>query len=202
MTKTFDFLFDFGSPASYLAWTQLPALEANTGATARLVPILLGGVFKATGNSSPITVPAKGKWMMGDLIRWAKRYGAPFNMNPHFPINTLMLMRGASGYLDDPRLRDYCDACFNGIWRDKLNMGDPAVVAKTLEAAGFPAAEVEAKMTAQEVKDRLKADTEAAVARGVFGAPTYFVGDQMFFGQDRQEFVAEALGHEVAGASG
>ncbi len=193
MTRTFEFFFDFGSPASYLAWTQIPALEARAGATAVLRPILLGGVFKATGNASPVSVPAKGRWMLGDLRRWAARYGAPFEMNPHFPINTLTLMRGAAGLLGDSRLAAYCDACFDAIWRDGRDMADPATAAETLAAAGFAPDEMLALAADPAVKERLKADTEEAVARGVFGAPTYFAGDEMFFGQDRQDFVAEAL---------
>ena len=193
MTKSFEFLFDFGSPASHLAYARLPELEARTGAEARLRPILLGAVFKATGNASPVSVPAKGRWMLRDLERRALRRGVPFNMNPHFPINTLALMRAATGHLDHPRLRDLCSACFMAIWRDGLDMGDPDVILSTLDAAGFPAAETEARMTDPATKERLKADTEDAVARGVFGAPSFFAGGELFFGEDRMDDVAEAL---------
>ena len=193
--KSFEFWFDFGSSASYLAWTQLPALEAATGATAILKPMLLGGVFQATGNQSPVTVPAKGKYIFVDFERFAKRYGVPFKMNPYFPVNTLLLMRGAIVLQrkGDPRFEDYCDAMFKAIWADSLNMNDPATAAEALRRAGFDAQALVALATVQTIKDALKAATQEAVARGVFGAPTFFVGDQMFWGQDRMEFVREAL---------
>src|SRR4249920_3271256 len=118
LMKTFEFWFDLGSTASYLAWTQLPALEAATGATVVLKPMLLGGVFQATGNQSPVNIPAKGKYLFVDFARFAERYGVPFKLNPHFPINTLLLMRGAivMERTGDPRFRDYCNAMFNAIW--------------------------------------------------------------------------------------
>jgi 2-hydroxychromene-2-carboxylate isomerase len=193
--KTLEFFFDFGSPASYLAYTQLPKLVAETGATLVLRPMLLGGVFKATGNSSPVTVPAKGRWMLGDLRRWAQRYGVAFKFNPSFPINTLTLMRGAAGLqLRQPeRLTAYCDAVFAALWQQQLNLGDPAVAAATLAAAGFEAESLMALAAAPDVKAALVAATEEAVARGVFGAPSCFVGSEMYFGQDRLDFVREAL---------
>jgi len=193
--KSFEFWFDFGSSASYLAWTQLPALEAATGATAILKPMLLGGVFQATGNQSPVTVPAKGKYIFVDFERFAKRYGVPFKMNPYFPVNTLLLMRGAIVLQrkGDPRFEDYCDAMFKAIWADSLNMNDPATAAQALTRAGFDAQALVALASEQTTKDALKAATQEAVDRGVFGAPTFFVGDQMFWGQDRMDFVREAL---------
>ncbi len=195
MSKTLEFFFDFGSPASYLAYTQLPKLVADTGATLTLRPMLLGGVFKATGNSSPVSVPAKGQWMRGDLARWAQRYGVMFEFNPAFPINTLTLMRGAIGLqLRQPeRLKAYCDVVFAALWQQQQNLGDPAVLAATLTAAGFEPDAFVALTADPEVKAALVAGTEEAVARGVFGAPTCFVGDAMFFGQDRLDFVREAL---------
>jgi 2-hydroxychromene-2-carboxylate isomerase len=193
--KTLEFFFDFGSPASYLAYTQLPKIVAETGATLVLRPMLLGGVFKATGNSSPVTVPAKGRWMLGDLPRWAQRYGVVFAFNPAFPINTLTLMRGAAGLqLRQPeRLTPYCDAVFAALWQRQQNLGDPAVLAATLSAAGFEPDAFAALAADPEVKAALVATTEEAVARGVFGAPTCFVGDAMFFGQDRLDFVRDTL---------
>ena len=193
--KTLEFFFDFGSPASYLAYTQLPKTVAETGCTLLLRPMLLGGVFKATGNSSPVSVPAKGRWMLSDLPRWAQRYGVMFAFNPAFPINTLTLMRGAAGLqLRQPeRLTAYCDAVFNALWQQQQNLGDPAVLATVLAAAGFEADAFAALTADPEVKAALVSGTEEAVARGVFGAPTCFVGDAMFFGQDRLDFVREAL---------
>jgi len=193
--KTFEFWFDFGSTASYLAWTQLPALEAATGAKAVLKPMLLGGVFQATGNQSPANIPAKGKYIFEDFARFAHRYGVPFKRNPHFPINTLLLMRVAIALQmkGDARFMDYCRAIFNAIWVDSLNMNDPATAAEVLRKAGFDAQALVTLAGEQSTKDALKAATQEAVDRGVFGAPTFFVGDKMFWGQDRLDFVKEAL---------
>ena len=193
--RTVEYFFDVGSPTSYLAWSQLPQIAAETGATIAWRPMLLGGVFKATGNASPVTVPAKGRWMNEDIARWARRYGVPFAFNPHFPINTLTLMRGAAG-LQLRRPADflrYLDVIERAMWETPKNLGDPGVLAATLAAAGFDADEFIALVSDPEIKAKLVANTEEAVARGVFGAPTFFVGDAMFFGQDRLDFVREAL---------
>ncbi|MBB4862857.1 2-hydroxychromene-2-carboxylate isomerase [Pseudomonas nitritireducens] len=195
MSKSVEFYFDFGSPASYLAYTQLPAICAEAGAELVYRPVLLGGVFQATGNSSPATVPAKGRYSLIDLARFARRYGAPLKMNPHFPINTLTLMRAATGVqLHQPeRFAALVDCLFKGMWERGLNLGDPAVVGPLLAEAGFDPQALLALTAEQEVKDALKANTEAAIKRGMFGAPTMFVGNEMFFGQDRLDFVREAL---------
>jgi 2-hydroxychromene-2-carboxylate isomerase len=194
-TRSVDFYFDFGSPAAYLAYTQLPHLCADVGANLVWKPMLLGGVFQATGNHSPTAIVPKGPYMTEDFKRFARRYGVPYEHNPHFPINTLMLMRGATALqMHEPdRLKPYCDAVYQAIWADGRNMNDPAAVGAVLQGAGFDAASLLAMTGQQEVKDRLKAVTEEAVARGVFGAPTMFVGSQMFWGQDRLDFVREAL---------
>ncbi len=192
MTRA-EFFFDFGSPASYLAYTQMDGLAQRTGAEIVWRPILLGGVFKATGNASPAAVPAKGKWMTADLARFARRYGAPFAHNPYFPINTLLMMRGAAAYEGDTQFRPYVDAMFRAMWVDGRNMNDPVTAAGVLTAAGFDPAAFMARAESQPARDRLKATTEEAVARGVFGAPTIFVDQHMFFGQDRLDFVEEAL---------
>ncbi len=193
--KSFEFWFDFGSSASYLAWTQLPALEAATGARAVYKPMLLGGVFQATGNQSPVSVPAKGNYIFEDFMRFAKRYGVAFQRNPHFPIMTLAFMRGAIALQarDDPRFMEYCRTVFTAIWADALNLNDPAIAAEVLRKGGFDPQELMARANDPATKDALKAATQDAVARGVFGAPTFFVGDQMFWGQDRMDFVKEAL---------
>jgi 2-hydroxychromene-2-carboxylate isomerase len=195
MSKSVEYFFDFGSPTSYLAWTQLPKIAAETGAEIVWRPMLLGGVFKSTGNASPVTVPAKGRWMNGDIARWAKRYGIPFRLNPHFPINTLTLMRGATGLqMRQPAdFMRYLEVVHRAMWESPVNLGDPAVLAATLIAAGFDAEAFMALVADPEVKARLVATTEEAVARGAFGAPTFFVGETMFFGQDRLDFVREAL---------
>ena len=193
--KTFDFYFDFGSPASWLAHTQIDALCAATGATVNWKPMLLGGVFAATGNHSPATIPAKGKYMFKDLARFAKRYGVPLNPNPNFPINTLALMRMAVGLQmnDDARFLPYMEAVYRGIWQDAKNMNDPTVVVEVLKSAGFDTAQLMALAADPAIKEALKLQTQTAVERGVFGAPTFFVGPHMFWGQDRIDFVREAL---------
>jgi 2-hydroxychromene-2-carboxylate isomerase len=193
MAKTVEFLFDFGSPTSYLAYKRLAALAARTGARVVYAPMLLGGVFKATGNASPATIPAKGRWMNIDMARFARRHGITFRSNPYFPINTMHLMRGATGLIDDPRFAAYVEAVFDAMWREPKNLGDPAELVPVLERAGLAPDEFRALTERDDVKQRLKAATEQAVARGVFGAPTFFVGDEMFFGQDRLDFVEEAL---------
>jgi 2-hydroxychromene-2-carboxylate isomerase len=193
--KSFDFYFDFGSLASYLAHTQLPALCAQTGATVNYKPMLLGGVFQATGNRSPASVAAKGAYIFKDFDRFAKRYGVPLNLNPNFPINTLMLMRVAIGLQaqNDARLNAYMDAVYKAIWVDSLNLNDPAITGAALQAAGFDPMALLAISNDPAVKEQLKSATQEAIDRGIFGAPTLFVGNQMFWGQDRLDFVREAL---------
>lgn len=195
MAEYVEFYFDVGSPAAYLAWTQLPALCAGAGGVLEYRPMLLGGVFQATGNQSPMNIPAKGSYMQADLERFARRYGVLFRHNPHFPINTLMLMRVAAGLQvrDPARLVPYVDAVYRAIWVDGKDMNDPAVVADVLGRAGFDAAALLALASDPDVKDRLKSLTASAVERGVFGAPTFFVRGQMFWGQDRLDFVKQAL---------
>lgn len=195
MTRSVEFWFDVGSAYSYLAWRSLPALAAARGATIEWRPMLLGAVFKATGNRSPVEVAAKSRWSLIDLQRWAQRIGTTIRMNPHFPINTLALMRGAVAMQmqGEQRLLRYLDAVFPAIWVEGRDMGDADTVATVLRAAGFDPAEVAALAGEPAAKERLRANTEEAVARGVFGAPTFFVGDQMFWGQDRLDFVAQAL---------
>ncbi len=195
MNKRVEFFFDVGSPTAYLAYTQLPALAAACGAQVVWRPMLLGGVFKATGNASPVTVPAKGRWMIDDLQRWARRYGETLVFNPHFPINTLTLMRGAVGLqMREPaEFLRYLDVVFSAMWRQPRKLGDPEVLAQALRDGGFDPEHVAALAADPEVKAQLIANTDEAVARGAFGAPTFFVGDRMFFGQDRLEFVREAL---------
>jgi 2-hydroxychromene-2-carboxylate isomerase len=195
MSKTVEFYFDLGSPATYLAYTQLPKICEQTDSQLIYVPILLGGVFKATGNASPATIPAKGRYMFIDLDRYAIRYGVPLKINPHFPINTLVLMRAVTGVqLRQPeRFAAFIDCLFKALWIDGRNLNDPATVGAVLSENGFDPEEILALSADEEVKNALKETTEKAVQRGVFGAPSMFVGDQLFFGQDRLDFVIEAL---------
>ncbi|RID99749.1 2-hydroxychromene-2-carboxylate isomerase [Simplicispira hankyongi] len=195
MTKTVEFLFDLGSPYSYLAWHQLPKVAAAQGARTVYTPVLLGGIFQATGNASPAEVPAKARYLDIDLARWAQAWGLQIASNPAFPIHTLALMRGAVAMQmqgDEPFQR-YMQAMYHAMFGEPRNMGDPAEVAAVLTAAGFDAAEAMAQIGQQAVKDRLKDNTSHAIARGVFGVPSFFVGDELFWGQDRLDQVAQAL---------
>jgi 2-hydroxychromene-2-carboxylate isomerase len=193
MARTLEFYYDYGSPYSYLADTQVEAIAKRVGAALVRKPMLLGGVFKATGNASPMTVALKSKWSAFDMSIWARHYGVPFNHNPFFPVNTLALMRGAAAAQIDGLFERYHPAIYKAMWVDGVNLNDVAEVAKVLTAAGLDAATIGNRIQDQDVKDRLKATTDEAVARGVFGAPTSFVGDMMFFGNDRLPFVEMAL---------
>ncbi len=194
MSKTLEFFFDYGSPATYLAYTQVPALAARTGAEVVPRPFLLGGVFKATGNASPVMVPAKGKYMKElDLMRFARRYGVAMSFPPNFPVNTLPLMRGAVVAEEEGCLERYSQAVFTAMWVEARDMADAEVVAEALAAHDLDAGHLLARIAEQGVKDKLIAYTEEAVSRGAFGAPTFFVEGEMFFGQDRLDFVEEAL---------
>lgn len=195
MSKTVEFFFDLGSPATYLAYTQLPKICEQTDSQLIYRPMLLGGVFKVTGNVSPITVPAKGRYMFQDLDRYAKRYGVLLKFNPNFPINTLMLMRAVTGMqLRHPeRFQAFIDCLFHALWVEGRSLDDPATIAAVLTQKGFDPNEVLALTADEAVKTALKENTEEAVRRGVFGAPSMFVEGQLFFGQDRLDFVLEAL---------
>jgi 2-hydroxychromene-2-carboxylate isomerase len=197
MARTLEFYFDYGSPYSYLADTQVEAIARRAGATLQRKPMLLGGVFKATGNASPMTVALKSKWSAFDMPMWAKHYGIPFNPNPHFPVNTLALMRGAAAAELDGVFETYHPAMYRAMWVDGRNLNDIKEVAAVLTAAGLDAQKFGQRIQDQDVKDRLKETTDAAVARGVFGAPTMFVEDKMFFGNDRLPFVELALKGEL-----
>lgn len=188
-----EFFFDVGSPTAYLAYTQLPGIASRTGAEIRYRPILLGGVFKATGNRAPGEVAPKGAYMLRDLQRYAARYGVPYAHNPNFPINTILMMRGAVAAQRLDLLPTYLGAIFAGMWVEQAPMQDPQEVGRRLVAAGIDVSTLLPLTEDQSVKDELRISTEEAVRRGTFGAPTFFVGDEMFFGQDRLDFVEDEL---------
>jgi 2-hydroxychromene-2-carboxylate isomerase len=189
-----EFFFDYGSPFSYLADTQLAGIAARTGASIVYRPMLLGAVLKATGNASPMAVPAKGRYMGRELERWAKRYGVPFQPNP-FPFlgNTLRLMRGAVASQQCGFFDRYHPAVFSAAWADRKDLGDEAVFREVLQHAGVDADELSRSIDEQGTKDQLRGATEIAIQRGVFGAPTFFVGEEMFWGNDRLDWVERAL---------
>ncbi|MEP4145949.1 MAG: 2-hydroxychromene-2-carboxylate isomerase [Halioglobus sp.] len=194
MSKTLEFYFDFGSPTAYLAYCRLGQLANQYDLAIHYKPMLLGGVFKAAANTSPVTVPAKGKYMLEqDLPRFARRYDVPLKVNPHFPVNTLNLMRGAIAAAELNCLDDYLQAVFTAMWVDGKNMGESDIVAAVLKEASLDAEGIINRSQTPQVKAELISNTEAAVARGVFGTPTMFMDDAMYFGQDRLDFIEEAL---------
>lgn len=194
MTTELDFYYDFGSPTAYLAYRRLGQLQEQYDLAINNMPILLGGIFKATGNTSPVAIPAKGQYMLQhDLPRFARRYDVPLNFNPHFPINTLNLMRGAIAAERLGCTANYMSTVYQAVWVDGKNMGDQEITAATLAQAGLDAPALFELSQDSTVKAELISRTEAAVARGLFGAPTMFLGDEMYFGQDRLDFIEEAL---------
>lgn len=184
--KSILFFFDIGSPYTYLASTQLAALEARTGAPVVWRPFLLGGVFKAVGNIIPANIQGKGPHMLVDLQRWADHYGVPWRFSSRFPVNSLLAMRALSG-LPEEQIPEAAARLFRATWVEDRDVADPAVLVELLGAEAVARAEDPA------VKARLRASTEEAVARGAFGAPTFFWGDEMFFGNDRLQFLEEAV---------
>ncbi len=194
MTATLDFYYDLSSPPSYIAHERLAGLTERTGAEVNLRPVLVGGVFKLSGNAGPVDVPSKRNYMMGtELPRTARHHGIALDFHAGAPFNSLGLMRGAVVAEEDGRLADYTAASFRAQWAEARDMSDPATLAEVLTAAGFDAEDLFARTQEQPVKDKLIAATEAAVARGVFGVPTMFVNDEMFFGQDHLDMVEAAL---------
>jgi 2-hydroxychromene-2-carboxylate isomerase len=193
--RRLEFFFDYGSPYSYLADSRLEALAERTGAELRYRPMLLGAVFKATGNSSPMANPcqAKRSYAALELQRWVAHLGVPFRGNPHFPINTLLLMRSAVAAQRAGVFEPFHRAVYPSFWAEGENLGEPEVLSRVLEKAGLDTRALLEAAGAPDVKAELRANTEEAVARGAFGAPTFFVGDQMFFGNDRLDFVERAL---------
>ncbi|MGX9391009.1 DsbA family protein [Nitrobacteraceae bacterium UC4446_H13] len=193
-----QFLFDFGSPNAYLSHKVIPAIEKRTGVTFEYVPILLGGVFKATNNKSPAETLAgvknKREFMELETQRFLKRFNVkPYVWNPNFPVNTLMLMRGAIAAQAEGVFEKYVEAGFHHMWEEPKKMDDPEVLGKALTASGLDAAKLFARAQEPEIKNKLLETTQAAVARGAFGSPTFFVGDEMFFGKEQLREVEELV---------
>lgn len=198
MTPKVEFHFDFGSPNAYFAHKVIPAVEHRTGAKFTYVPILLGGVFKLTNNQPPLVqfkdVKGKGDYMKLEIVRFIRKHKlTKFTFNPHFPVNTVQIMRGAVAAEGDGQLPKYVDAVFRFMWEDGLKMDDPEVIRTALDASGLDGARTLARIQEQAVKDKLLKSTESSVARGTFGAPTFFVGDEIFFGKDRLRDVEEEI---------
>jgi 2-hydroxychromene-2-carboxylate isomerase len=198
MTKV-EFHFDFGSPNAYLAHLVVPEIERRTGAKFEYVPILLGGVFKLTNNRSPAEsmrgIKNRLEYEELERQRFVRRHGITrFTWNPFFPVNTLLVMRGAIAAQLEGVLAPYVDAVFRHMWAEPKKMDDPEVVRAALEQSGLAAAGLIARTQEPEVKDRLLKNTEASVARGTFGSPTFFVGNEIFFGKDRLRDVEDEIG--------
>jgi 2-hydroxychromene-2-carboxylate isomerase len=194
MAKTLEFFFDYASPYSYLASEQVEALAKRTGAELRWRPFLLGAVFKATGNVPPITTPNKGIYLGKDLVDWTRYLGLPqFQLPSNFPINSLKANRlgvvaGVQG-----RIAAFSHAAFRAAFVHGKDLGDLELLAELAREAGLDPDKALAQTESQEIKDALRRNTDEAVARGAFGAPTFYVGDEMFFGSDRLMFVEKVL---------
>jgi 2-hydroxychromene-2-carboxylate isomerase len=198
MSATIEFIFDFASPNSYLAYRALPSILERTGARLMINPCLLGGIFKATGNVAPkiafAAVKGKLDYEMLEFRRFiAKHRLDKFRDNPHFPVNSLMLMRGYIAAREAGVEDGYLEMGLEGLWEEGLKLDDREVLARRIDSAGLDSASLLAAAQTDRVKLKLADNTAAAVARGVFGVPTFFVGDEMFFGKDRLGQVGEAV---------
>jgi 2-hydroxychromene-2-carboxylate isomerase len=198
MTKRLEFLFDFASLNAYLAYRALPAILARTGAELAIEPVLLGGLFKATGNQAPFTafrhVKGKIEYEMLEIRRFVKKHDLTnYRMNPHFPVNTLLLMRGLIVARAHDEEAAYLEMGLKGLWEEGLKLDDPDVLAARINAAGLPARRMLEEAQTPEIKQSLIESTARAVERGAFGVPTFYVGDEMFFGKDRLGQVEEEL---------
>ncbi len=196
--KTPQFLFDFGSPNAFLSHEAIPAIEQRTGAKFEYVPILLGGIFKATNNKSPAETLAgiknKREFHALETERFVKRFAVrPYASNPFFPVNTLNLMRAAVAAQLEGVFEKYVEAAFHHMWVEPKKMDDPEVASTALAASGLDAAKLLARAQTPEVKTRLIENTQAAVERGAFGSPTFFVGTEMFFGKEQLREVEDML---------
>jgi len=193
-----EFHFDFGSPNAYLAHVVIPRIEQRTGAKFTYVPVLLGGVFKLTNNRSPAEslqgIKNKPEYEALERERFVRRHNITrFAMNPFFPVNTLLIMRGAVASELEGVLARYVDEVFRHMWAEPKKMDDPEVVRAALQQSGLDAERLLARTQEPEVKDRLLKNTQASVARGTFGSPTFFVGEEIFFGKDRLRDVEEEI---------
>jgi 2-hydroxychromene-2-carboxylate isomerase len=195
VARTLEFFFDYGSPYSYLANSQLSGLAERTGSDIVYRPMLLGGVFKATGNRSPAQEPVEAKRRYGgvEMRRFVTHYGVVFQPNPFFPINTLPIMRASVAAQHTAVFERFHAAVYPAFWAQGLNLGEAQVLGSVLEEAGLEARHLLELSTHPDVKQELRATTDEAVERGAFGAPTFFVGSDMFFGADRLPFVEQAL---------
>lgn len=193
-----EFHFDFGSPNAYLSHLVIPEIERRTGAKFEYVPVLLGGVFKATNNRSPAQslagIKNKPEYERLEMQRFIKRHGInAFKSNPFFPVNTLMMMRGAIAAKSIGVFERYVDEMFRNMWGEPKKMDEPDIFRAALDAAALPTARILELIETRPVKDELIANTNRSVERGTFGSPTFYVGDKIFFGKDRLRDVEELI---------
>jgi len=197
MTKKLEFVFDVGGPNAYLAWKALPQILERTGSTLAYRPVSLGGIFKQTGNRAPMIryadAPAKWAYEQLEFNRFIKAHSIPFRMNPGFPVNTLAVMRAAVASDMEGSLDRFVPAVMASMWEDARDMADPQVIAEVLSAAGLDGPALVARTQDGDVKADLLARTQSFVDRGVFGVPTFFVGEDMFWGKERLAQVEQAL---------
>lgn len=191
--KRIEFFYDYASTYSYLAHLAVEELATKKDAELIFKPMVLGFVFKASGNSMPAAVPAKATYMIHDVRRWVRHYGLPFHMPSIFPVNTIRALRTAVAALEEGVFPAYHHAVMRAYWSNDQDIGDAEVLASIVSAAGLDGPRLVARSEEGAVKEKLKANTDEAIERGVFGAPTFFVGDEMFWGNDRLHFVEEAL---------
>ena len=192
MTKTVTFCFDFGSPYSYLAYNYLSPIK-DAGAQIELKPVLLGGIFKATGNQPPATVQKKGEYMFKDIQRWSKKLNVSFKMNPYFPILTVPHMRGAILAQKKNILEDYMRSMFDSMWLKGLNLNDQEILTQVASESGIDPNDFADGISSDEIKNELKVNTQFAIDKGAFGVPTYFLEDEMFWGIDSIKFLIDSL---------
>jgi len=200
MTRKVEFCFDVVSPAAYIAWHVLPRVARAARAEIAYTPMFLGGLMQAAGNAPPMTVPNKGAWMARDVPRWCAKYAIPYERNETFPQMTLPHMRLAVALQGTDLFRPVLDRLYAAMHAENLVIQDGQVLAGLLAPFGITPEDFKAKTGDPAVKDRLKANTEGVHARGGFGAPTFFVGGNMHFGQDRLWMVAEDLGTTIEAA--
>lgn len=199
--KTIEFHFDFGSPNAYLSHLVIPEIETRTGAEFVYVPVLLGGVFKLTNNVSPVVanqgIRNKAEYQRLEMQRYMRAHAiTAFKLNPYFPVNTLQIMRAAIVAEDEGYLKAYADAVFGHMWAEPKKMDDAEIIKTALDQSGFDGAHILARTQEPAIKAKLAGNTENSVARGAFGSPTFFAGDEMFFGKDRLGEVEAAIGSE------
>jgi 2-hydroxychromene-2-carboxylate isomerase len=196
VSGTVEFVYDFVSVPCHIAWKSLDSMIKAIGANVVMTPVLCGGIFKALGNTGPLGIPAKAEWYARDLTLWARKRGVILNPSPFLPIRSLPLMRGSFIAVERNETFRYVDTMFDAIYVHGHNLSDLTLVEKTLSEAGLDADAYLDGIGREDIKQKLLRNTEEAIARRVFGVPTFFVKDELFFGQDRLEFVVDALRRE------